>query len=103
MALDLLKGHETHLLFFLRRLTFHNFKIMETILNQSNICTKNHDRLSKSYDSADDRCIDAVVKRNQRATSTHMTYMFALSICKNVCANTVHRRLHIDELYARVG
>ncbi|GFX21924.1 transposable element Tcb2 transposase [Trichonephila clavipes] len=50
----------------------------------------------------EDRYIAIVAKRNHRATSTRVTSMFAASIGKAISAATVLRRLHMNELYARV-
>ncbi|GFT30770.1 HTH_Tnp_Tc3_2 domain-containing protein [Trichonephila clavipes] len=51
---------------------------------------------------AEDRYIATVAKRNRRATSTRVTSMVTASIGKAISGATVHRRLHMNGLYAKV-
>ncbi|GFX10986.1 HTH_Tnp_Tc3_2 domain-containing protein [Trichonephila clavipes] len=51
---------------------------------------------------AEDRYIAIAAKRNRRANSTRVTSMVTASITKVILAATVHRRLHMNGLYARV-
>ncbi|GFV97116.1 HTH_Tnp_Tc3_2 domain-containing protein [Trichonephila clavipes] len=51
---------------------------------------------------AEDLYIAIVAKRDRRATSTRVASMVTASIGKAISAATVHRRLHMNGLYARV-
>ncbi|GFW25393.1 HTH_Tnp_Tc3_2 domain-containing protein [Trichonephila clavipes] len=51
---------------------------------------------------AEDRYIAIVTKQNRRATSTRVTSMVTASIGKAISGATVHRRLYMNGLYARV-
>ncbi|GFU90855.1 transposable element Tcb1 transposase [Trichonephila clavipes] len=51
---------------------------------------------------AENRYIAIVAKRNRRETSTSLTFIVTASISKAITAATVRRRLHMNELYARV-
>ncbi|GFT65097.1 transposable element Tcb1 transposase [Trichonephila clavipes] len=53
-------------------------------------------------DPSEDRYIAIVAKRNRRGTSTHVTSMVTASIRKAIPAATLRRRLHMNELHARV-
>lgn len=49
-----------------------------------------------------DRYIAVVVKRNGRATTTHVTSMVSAHIRKTISVITVQRKLHMSKLYDRV-
>ncbi|GFU97142.1 HTH_Tnp_Tc3_2 domain-containing protein [Trichonephila clavipes] len=51
---------------------------------------------------AEDRYIAIVAKWNRRVTSTRVTSMVTTSFGKAISVTTVHRRLHMNGMYARV-